>query len=230
MSVYRVAGLPAKVSGAIARQILDDFFGLEAKTVIRSLGLHPQRHSLVAIVMFSHVPGSLSASARKHWMIEKVVRYGGELRNVQLEVDTDFLGFTPLNNLEDVTDRKIDCIVVSGLSSHPFGSWKDRGGQFMWLVDDVGCIPSNVRLLLYGYDTSLLASRSFQGVADIGERLSNSIRSIRAHPSIEPRPLVFISHSLGGLVVKETICHMAKVDPANVMCIYCYTYCYRLRP
>ncbi|KAI0532399.1 ankyrin repeat protein [Xylaria digitata] len=119
-----------------------------------------------------------------------------------------------------MTDRKVDCIVVSGLSSHPFGSWKDRGGHFMWLVDDVDCISPNVRLLLYGYDTSLLASKSFQGVADIGERLSNSVRSIRARPSIEPRPLVFIAHSLGGLVVKETVCHMAKADPASAMCIY----------
>ncbi|KAI0440580.1 hypothetical protein F4803DRAFT_577497 [Xylaria telfairii] len=220
MSVYRVAGLPVKVSRAVAKQILDDFFGSEAQIVVRSFGLHPQRHSLVAIVTFSDVPGCFATPAKNRWKFEKVVRYDRELKNVQLEVDTDFLGFTPLNILKDVTGRKIDCIVVSGLSSHPFGSWKDRGGHFMWLVDDVDCIPPNVRLLLYGYDTSLLASKSFQGVADIRERLSNSVRSIRARPSIEPRPLVFIAHSLGGLVVKETVCHMAKADPASAMCIY----------
>ena len=92
----------------------------------------------------------------------------------------------------------------------------------MWLVDDDDAYPANVRMLLYGFDTSLVASTSFQKVADLGERLAISLQSIRkqSQPGIEPCPMVFIAHSLGGLVVKEAVCHMMAKDNLNVKYVH----------
>ncbi|KAK1762095.1 ankyrin repeat protein [Phialemonium atrogriseum] len=231
MSVYRVAGLPTNVSEHGAQSILDAFFGADAESKIRSLGLHPQRSSsvvaTVAIVMFSKMPTCLNGASP--WKLEeKVIEHDGQVRHVRLEVDTKFLGFTPLNTVSDNEEHQIDCVVVSGLSSHPFGSWKERGGQFMWLVDDNDAYPDNVRMLLYGYDTSLVASKSFQDITDIGERLALSVKSVRKpprnktriEPRPRPRPIVFIAHSLGGLVVKEAVCHMIANDRFNAQCVY----------
>jgi hypothetical protein len=144
---------------------------------------------------------------------------------VHLEIDTQFLGFTPLNlPLDDGQCDQIDCIVVSGLSSHPFGSWKQRGGEFMWLVDDVDGFPPHVRVLLYGYDSTLFGSQSFQEIEDMGQRLATQIIGIRPLTGSSsynaPRPLVFIAHSLGGLVVKEAVYQMAKEDPADAQSIF----------
>jgi len=221
MSVYRVAGLPTGLSKPTARSVIDQFFGVETQTVIRSLGLHPQTNSSVAIAMFFPVPARLLKGSS--WKLEETVSYEGALepRLVRLEIDTHFLGFTPLNSVADGgEDSTIDCILVSGLSSHPFGSWKERGGQYMWLVDDEEAHPPHVRTFLYGYDTSLFRSESFQDIGDIGERLAISIRGIRPRVSpgrtAEPRPTVFIAHSLGGLVVKEAICHMVREEPSVV--------------
>lgn len=47
MSVFRVAGLPAGASWEAAKVILHDFLGPEVQSTLRSLGLHPQRNSLV---------------------------------------------------------------------------------------------------------------------------------------------------------------------------------------
>jgi hypothetical protein len=74
----------------------------------------------------------------------------------------------------------ISCIAVSGLSSHPFGSWKERGGQFMWLRDSLAREKNGVRVLLYGYDTSLVKSESFQDIDDIGNKLGDFIKRIRS--------------------------------------------------
>lgn len=222
MLVYRVAGLPTTVLDDGARSILGEFFGLEIETKIRSLGLHPQRPSVVAVVMFSSIPACLHGASP--WRLEKAFMFDGQLRHIRLEIDTAFLGFTPLNIVGGTEEHGIDCVVVSGLSSHPFGSWKERGGQFMWLVDDHDAYPATVRMLLYGYDTTLVASKSFQDIADIGERLAISIKSVRKPPrnktKIEPRPIVFIAHSLGGLVVKEAVCHMDTKDRFNAQCVY----------
>ena len=224
MSVYRVAGLPAGLSKSTARSVIDHFFGLETQTVIRSLGLHPQTNSAVAIVMFSPVPARLLKG--NYWKLEETVSCQGALesRLVQLEIDTHFLGFTPLNTVTcDSEDNTIDCVLVAGPGSHPFDSWKDSDSQYMWVVDDDEAHPPHVRAFLYGHDTSLFRHKSFQNIGDVGKRLAISIRDIRPNPSIggtaEPRPTVFIAHSLGGLVVKEAVCHMAREEPSAVQAI-----------
>ena len=49
----------------------------------------------------------------------------------------------------------------------------------MWLRD---CLPQDLqgaRILLYGYDTSLLGSQSFQGIYDTAITFTMNLRSIR---------------------------------------------------
>jgi len=89
-------------------------------------------------------------------------------------------------------------IAVSGLSSHPFGSWKEKNGSWMWLRDGLAKNPEGGRVLLYGYDTLLVGSDSVQDIDDY-----------------EPRPIVFIAHSLGGLAVKQAM-HQAASEPKSL--------------
>ncbi len=221
--VFRISGIPTGLSQETAGAVLDAVFqsGSRMETTVRSLGPHPQRDSyMVAIVTFSGTPHRLREGVS--WQLTETVQHNGRPLQLYLEIDTGFLGFTPINTpIGDGSDR-IDCIAVSGLSSHPFGSWKKRSGRFMWLVDDDAAVPSNVRMLLYGYDTSLVASESFQDVTDIAKSLAAAVQGIRpsSEGPFEPRPIVFIAHSLGGLVVKEAICHMVKNDQRIAQCVY----------
>jgi len=227
--VYRVAGIPlAFNSKATAKTFLDELFASNgAQSTVRSLGPHPQKKVLVAIVGFSQTPSRLASGSI--WQLEVTAHVHERNIVAHLDIDTQFLGFTPLNSPPESDDgwNQIDCIIVSGLSSHSFGSWKQRGGHFMWLVDDGDAFPSNVRALLYGYDSTLFGSASFQDIEDIGARLAAQLRGIRpkagkssSHDPEQPRPLVFIAHSLGGLVVKEAIYHLAEQDATDAQCIY----------
>jgi len=93
----------------------------------------------------------------------------------------------------------------------------------MWLRDKIAENPQGARILLYGYDSALIKSRSSQDIEDMASKLVSSIQRIR--PSSSRRPLVFIAHDLGGLIVKEAILQMESTDTASFLCIYGLLFC-----
>ncbi|KAK3332578.1 hypothetical protein B0T19DRAFT_398333 [Cercophora scortea] len=128
-------------------------------------------------------------------------------------LDENFYGLTPLNHVHS-SQHEYDCIVISGLASHPMGSWQPRGKDksFMWIRDALPDLAPSIRFILYGYDTRLAGSRSFQRVPDLAVSLINTLKSGGwALPSA--RPLIFFAHSLGGVVLKQTFTMLAGSGP-----------------
>lgn len=77
----------------------------------------------------------------------------------------------------------------------------------MWLRD---ALPHDIttesgqriaRIMVYGYESSLPDSDSFQNLDDLGTALHSDLRTLVFDGSF--KPIVFIAHSLGGLVVKQ---------------------------
>jgi hypothetical protein len=54
----------------------------------------------------------------------------------------------------------------------------------MWLRDGLPHDLKGARVLVYGYNTNLLESQTFQNVDDIAIAFSKSIRSIRMHNKV----------------------------------------------
>lgn len=111
---------------------------------------------------------------------------------------------------------RCSCFAISGLASHPFGSWKVRDGEsdFMWLRDALPIRFSGVRSIIYGYDTHLLGSTSFQTIEDISTSFVTRLRSIGCS-SPSAKPTIFIAHSLGGIVLKQAFVLMANSGAAE---------------
>lgn len=109
------------------------------------------------------------------------------------------------------------CFAVSGLASHPFGSWKARNDRvdFMWLRDGLPKHCSNFRCIIYGYDSRLPDSRSFQDIEDISKALTRRLRSIGCS-SPSAKPTILLAHSLGGIVLKEALVQMARSNEWEV--------------
>ncbi|KAH8707497.1 hypothetical protein GQ44DRAFT_777431 [Phaeosphaeriaceae sp. PMI808] len=102
--------------------------------------------------------------------------------------DSNFHGITPLYDAQEGAD--VDVIAVPSLRSHA--------------ID----VP-NIRVLLYGYDTSLLGNDSIDSIEDLGRRFLESIKAFRANIT-NRRPIIFIGHSLGGLLIKEALVYAWK--------------------
>jgi hypothetical protein len=70
-------------------------------------------------------------------------------------------------------------IAVPGLGSHAIGSWKLPRGSDVWLRDYLPDDVHGIRVLLYGYNTSLLGSDSKDSIEDLGNRFLESIKAFR---------------------------------------------------
>ena len=113
-----------------------------------------------------------------------------------------------------LTLTTLSCIAIAGLSGHAFGSFKERNGSHMWLCDSLPHDLPGARLILWGYDSVVSESTSFQDFEALGSKLRSSLRFLSAKSIYgdegRMRPLIFIAHSLGGLIFKEAIIQMKR--------------------
>lgn len=86
----------------------------------------------------------------------------------------------------------------------------------MWIRDALPKSMPNIRPILYGYDTTLVNSNSFQSIFDLSRGLLDQLKA-NGWSSPAPKPLIFLAHSLGGLVLKQALVflanHIERDDP-----------------
>ena len=81
----------------------------------------------------------------------------------------------------------------------------------MWLRDALPHDLPGARVLTYGYNTRLAESNNFQNLEDVASTFRASLRIVLSR-SPPHRPLIFIAHSLGGLVLKQALIQLASGD------------------
>ncbi|KIW78260.1 hypothetical protein Z517_08094 [Fonsecaea pedrosoi CBS 271.37] len=103
-----------------------------------------------------------------------------------------------------------DIIFVHGLGGHSHKTWsKDRNIDFfwpgLWLPNDPQL--RKARLFTYGYDSQLLGPKSVSNIMGFARSLLFDMRYGRGNRvnslKIGEAPIVFVAHSMGGLVVKK---------------------------
>lgn len=85
----------------------------------------------------------------------------------------------------------------------------------MWVRDALPRYLPNVRAILYGYDTTLVDSRSFQSIGEISGTLRDRLIPM-AYSTAHSRPIIFLAHSLGGIVLKKTLVMLADSGPEGI--------------
>ncbi|EXK24731.1 hypothetical protein FOMG_18558 [Fusarium oxysporum f. sp. melonis 26406] len=173
-----------------------------ASPTVYSLACSPtDPNSKIATLSFPSIPGCLSDGTKVDWSFNLSDDNDIDFSR-SLAFDTHFTGFTPFHRASD-NDCHIDLVAVCGLGGHALGSFKEKNGRFVWLRDALPSDIPNARILTYGYDTKLSNSGAFQNLTDLGRALQIDLEGIR-DPN-QRRSILFIGHSLGGLVIKETV-------------------------
>ncbi|KAM3503043.1 hypothetical protein MY10362_004440 [Beauveria mimosiformis] len=124
-------------------------------------------------------------------------------------------------------EHKVDIIAVSGLGGHAFGSFKKRGGSHMWLRDslpyditDKATKKPMARVIIYGYPSTVANSTNVQQINDITNSFITSLLPLAT--SRPAKPIIFIGHSLGGIIVKQALVNLAteknSKDHESLLC------------
>ncbi|MFK0734129.1 MAG: NACHT domain-containing protein [Gloeotrichia echinulata GP01] len=123
--------------------------------------------------------------------------------------ENNLIGLLPVLGCEN-THRRGDIIFVHGLAGHSWSTWhpqnqRDRGDVNFWLYwlgEDLQQNGIDVGIWTFGYEA---ARFQFSGPAmPRFDQASNLLEYLEVN-DIGKRPLIFITHSMGGLLVKEVI-------------------------
>ncbi|KAJ3580460.1 hypothetical protein NPX13_g110 [Xylaria arbuscula] len=140
--------------------------------------------------------------------IDEHVRLSFEDDIQHCRIDNHFFGMTPLYWHADWI---IDIVAVTGWNARAFGSWKPQRSEEMWLRDwlgqDLAGHNCPARILTYGYSSKVANTTSDASLRDYGSELLRALRDTRYAQvkSREPRHLILIGHSLGGLLIKQAL-------------------------
>ncbi len=83
-------------------------------------------------------------------------------------------------------------------------TWTDRQGH-MWLRDSLPVHIPQARIMTFGYDSAVFSSHSTSSIADFALDLLERIRLNRQSEAESRRDIIFICHSLGGVVCKKAL-------------------------
>ncbi|KAF2148555.1 hypothetical protein K461DRAFT_232934, partial [Myriangium duriaei CBS 260.36] len=116
------------------------------------------------------------------------------------------------------TDEYFSIVAVPGLGAHPEESWtwfpprkreNARYGAFNWISDPNGLIKlyPNSRIMLYDFASAWHGSKRVRAtLKSICTVLLDNLLEVRKGGTQMNRPLIFIGHSMGGLIIAKTIC------------------------
>ncbi|OAX78989.1 hypothetical protein ACJ72_06697 [Emergomyces africanus] len=146
--------------------------------------------------------------------------------------DVKEFGLTEVYRCAEPLVPQVDIVFVHGLNGTSYNTWATKKPEVFWPGD---LLPrtlksQNVRILTYGYDANVASFA--RGTSK--ERLHNHAEHLAAqlianrnlHDAVE-RPIIFVCHSLGGIVVKRTLLycdHLRHLKTQHIRSTYISTY------
>ncbi|KAK4182502.1 hypothetical protein QBC35DRAFT_457232 [Podospora australis] len=105
-------------------------------------------------------------------------------------------------------DPTVDIVAIHGLNGHRHKTWTASNGVH-WLRDLLPDYIPHARIFCWGYDANTHASSqvSCQYLYDHARTLITDLCMERKLSDSMERPIIFVAHSLGGIVVKSALIH-----------------------
>ena len=113
------------------------------------------------------------------------------------------------------TSRRVDIVAIHGLNGHYLQTWTDEATGVNWLRDLLPRTVPDARVMSLSYNSMLQFSKSTADVSTFALQLLEGISAERESLEEASLPIIFICHSLGGLVFKQAYI-LATRDPQYV--------------
>ncbi|KAI0556126.1 hypothetical protein F4679DRAFT_578244 [Xylaria curta] len=117
-------------------------------------------------------------------------------------------------------DNLVDIVAVHGLNEDSIEAWTDPTTGVNWLRDLLPKHVKTARVLTYGYDASptlFLTNGAAVAIQRSAECLVQELYADRRFSGMLRRPIIFVCHGIGGIVVKKSLVYsstrtVAKID------------------
>ncbi|KAK2597342.1 hypothetical protein QQS21_006038 [Conoideocrella luteorostrata] len=106
---------------------------------------------------------------------------------------------------DPLADGVTDIVAVHGLNGHYEKTWTEEVSQYNWLRDSFTGASETItaRVMSFAYNAKVQSSKSTADIFDFAAQLLECLLSQRETVIEQRRPIVFICHSLGGIVFKQ---------------------------
>ncbi|KKZ61534.1 hypothetical protein EMCG_03895 [[Emmonsia] crescens] len=107
----------------------------------------------------------------------------------------------------------VDIVAIHGLHENPITAWIEPESGVLWLRDLVPLHIPKARILCFGYEASPSFyddDRIVEKIQSLATTLVADLEGDRSLENCERRPIIFVCHGLGGVVVKKALAHSAS--------------------
>ncbi|KAK7222706.1 hypothetical protein V2G26_010709 [Clonostachys chloroleuca] len=118
--------------------------------------------------------------------------------------------------LSGPTSTRVDIVAVHGLNprsrddtEHAWNTWRNRASGRLWLRDDLPQSTPDARIFIYEYNATAVYGKD---KSTFVEKSNELLEAVRAERDDEERPILFLAHSMGGLLVKQALIN-ASMNP-----------------
>ncbi|KAN0066955.1 vegetative incompatibility protein HET-E-1 [Elaphomyces granulatus] len=116
----------------------------------------------------------------------------------------------------DAEHIHVDIVAVHGLNGDAKRTWTHRKTNALWLQDFLPRDVKNIRVMSFGYNASAAFGGTTATIADHAKALLGCLVDKREEDDEKARPIIFVGHSLGGIVIKQAL-FQAKIEPQYQM-------------
>ena len=125
-------------------------------------------------------------------------------------------------------DQAADCpfasiVAVHGLDENLAEAWTDPNTNILWLRDLLPEALNAARVLAFGYNAdskSFYGHRSADRIQQHAHTLVADLQADRALEDCRQRPIIFICHGLGGILVKKALAYSSTKTSQNIEHLY----------
>ncbi|KAI8660068.1 NB-ARC domain-containing protein [Fusarium keratoplasticum] len=108
----------------------------------------------------------------------------------------------PSDNAEEDELCTLDVILVHGLNGGSDTSWRHEESKTFWPRELLPEVLPRARIMTYGYNANLWSDCGYGRIRTFADKLLADLDMKRGQER-KSRPILFICHSMGGLVLKE---------------------------
>ncbi|KAH6853874.1 hypothetical protein B0I37DRAFT_360527 [Chaetomium sp. MPI-CAGE-AT-0009] len=133
----------------------------------------------------------------------------------------------PVKIVREPADAGVDIVLVPGWREEGQQAWthvSNEGKATAWPESFLGNLTPQARIIAYDYDVELgdfWSTEEDNRINDLADDISYEVRGVRTSSKTTDRPVIFIAHSIGGLLVENLLVKAEEGRPAEKLFAKC---------